>query len=279
MLDKPITARPAWLAGGLVLHALILLAPLVVLAKTSRLTSDLAMFSFLLLASFFCACDLTTLWCGPSQRRGAVCSADDPLSGRLAQATGVALLALFWLAMIERAMSPSAASTVSAAGACAGAALMLAGGLLRRSAIVALGPGFRTDFTPTRPLVRSGVFRFVRHPSESGLLSVALGACLLLSSGAALLLLATVLLPLSLWRIRLEERRLLDAFGDDYLRYRRQVSGLLPLTYCGFGQRRKSGTGLFFGEDPPVASMSPPPKNVPVPLSSSACELRRRRQS
>lgn len=227
------TPRGVCMLGGLLLNAVILLAPLVVAGRFDLPLRDPAAFAFFALATLFCAGDLTTLWrAAGGWERPADRSAHrhDMTARRLALATGLALLTVFWSGLIGRAcgflllpFSPRLSS--------AGAVLMFAGTLLRWVSVRTLGRGFRTEFTPQTPLVCHGVYRLVRHPSETGLLAVALGAALLLDSGVALVVCLGVLLPLVCRRIDLEERRLLQAFGDEYRRYRRRAGRLLPLIY------------------------------------------------
>jgi protein-S-isoprenylcysteine O-methyltransferase Ste14 len=228
LFDGRTTVRVLAMTGGLALHVLLLLAPLVVLGRVSMVVEEPAIVAFLLLASFFCGCDLTTLWHPSFPMSRAMSQSDERPARRLALATGVTLLVLFWVALVQRTLTPGG---VSWPAAIAGSTLMLLGSLLRLASIRALGDGFRTEFTPVRSFVRRGVYRVCRHPSEAGLLSAALGACVLLSSAAAMILAVTCLLPLSLCRIHLEERRLLRTFGDDYRRYCRRVHRLLPFIY------------------------------------------------
>ena len=108
--------------------------------------------------------------------------------------------------------------------------MLFAGVLLRGSAIHWLGDHFRNEFSVPRHhrLVRDGVYRHLRHPSETGLLLVGLGAAVLCGSLAALALWLCVLAPLTLRRIALEEQCLLKAFGEEYRTYARRTGGLLP---------------------------------------------------
>jgi len=69
--------------------------------------------------------------------------------------------------------------------------MLLSGVTLRALAVRTLGRNFRTEIVGVdNALVRSGVYRFLRHPSETGLLAASLGArffckaCLASSSGA-----------------------------------------------------------------------------------------------
>jgi protein-S-isoprenylcysteine O-methyltransferase Ste14 len=107
---------------------------------------------------------------------------------------------------------------------------MLAGVVVRAAAVVTLGRGFITEprVVEGGVLVVRGVYAWVRHPSESGNLAVALGACLLLVSPVGLLVTATAVMPLTLWRVRREERLLADAYGPRFRAYARRVKRLIP---------------------------------------------------
>jgi protein-S-isoprenylcysteine O-methyltransferase Ste14 len=79
-------------------------------------------------------------------------------------------------------------------------------------------------------LVRSGPYRWVRHPIYSGLLLAFAGTGL--ATGQWRGVLAWLIVLLALWRkSRLEERWLAEQFGADYARYRREVAALVPGIY------------------------------------------------
>jgi protein-S-isoprenylcysteine O-methyltransferase Ste14 len=79
-------------------------------------------------------------------------------------------------------------------------------------------------------LVRSGPYRWVRHPIYSGLLLAFAGSGL--ATGEWRGALAWLIALLALWRkSRLEERWLAEQFGADYARYRREVAALVPGIY------------------------------------------------
>lgn len=81
---------------------------------------------------------------------------------------------------------------------------------------------------PEQTLIRSGVYRYVRHPMYTAGLLWVLGLCLILRSlpgCAAGLLLVGLALRL---RIREEEALLVEAFGDEYRSYQEQSWRLIP---------------------------------------------------
>lgn len=76
-------------------------------------------------------------------------------------------------------------------------------------------------------LIRSGPYALARHPIYTGLLTAFAGSAI--AAGHLGALLATLLISVVLWsKIRLEERWLCEAFGEQYPRYRREVKALIP---------------------------------------------------
>lgn len=215
---------------GLLLNTLVLLAPEFLLGEVALMFGDRAIVAFFALASLFCACDLTTLWIQRPRRNIAEETAADRAARRLAFATGVALLVGFWLGLFEHAHAGRDSYLITMLF---GGGLMLLGCLLRLTSILTLGSQFRTEVSApiASRLVRHGVYRIMRHPSETGLLAVALGAAVLLGSFTASLVWLVVLAPLVFCRLSLEERQLVARYGARYQRYRRRVRRLIPLVY------------------------------------------------
>lgn len=81
-------------------------------------------------------------------------------------------------------------------------------------------------------LTRSGPYRLVRHPIYTGLLAAVLGSAI--AEGEWRGVVAFGLFAVSFMRkITLEERLLIGAFGEDYVRYRAEVPALVPwLSIC-----------------------------------------------
>jgi protein-S-isoprenylcysteine O-methyltransferase Ste14 len=79
-------------------------------------------------------------------------------------------------------------------------------------------------------LVRSGPYRFLRHPIYTALLGMYCGTALV--SGQIHAPLALLLVTLAYWRkIRLEERALAETFGAEHAAYRRDTWALIPGVY------------------------------------------------
>jgi len=76
-------------------------------------------------------------------------------------------------------------------------------------------------------LIRTGPYRFVRHPIYTGILLGFLGTALALGELRGLIAVALVVLAFLL-KIRLEEKWMIETFGDAYRRYRAEVKSLIP---------------------------------------------------
>lgn len=79
-------------------------------------------------------------------------------------------------------------------------------------------------------LVRTGPYRFVRHPIYTGILTAFLGTGIAIDEWRGALAFVIVLAGL-LYRVHLEERWMRETFGAAYARYRRHTRALLPLVY------------------------------------------------
>ncbi len=111
--------------------------------------------------------------------------------------------------------------------------VLIAGLTVRWTAILSLGRAFSANVAirPSQTVYRSGLYRFVRHPSYSGLLLVFLAIALHERNWLAA---AVVLLPTTaavLYRIHVEEAALNEAFGAQYADYCRETKRLIPEIY------------------------------------------------
>jgi protein-S-isoprenylcysteine O-methyltransferase Ste14 len=105
--------------------------------------------------------------------------------------------------------------------------------IIRWSAIITLGKSFSSNVAilDSQKLNRSGLYRFVRHPSYLGLFLVFLAAALHTRNWLSF---AIILVPCTaalLYRIHVEEAALLQAFGNEYADYSRTTSRLIPGLY------------------------------------------------
>lgn len=112
-------------------------------------------------------------------------------------------------------------------------ALILFGFSLRIFAVWYLGNSFTVNVqtTTTQILKRQGPFRFIRHPSYTGLLLYYLGLGLLMHNMISLLILTIVPIFIVCIRIDKEEKILLMHFGKEYEEYQKSVKRLIPFVY------------------------------------------------
>jgi protein-S-isoprenylcysteine O-methyltransferase Ste14 len=111
-----------------------------------------------------------------------------------------------------------------------GLAVMGAGIGIRQWAIAVLGRFFTVDVRvhPGQTVVERGPYRWVRHPAYTGLIVTFIGIGLALGNWAALAVLAMVPTAGLVFRIRVEERALLDALGEPYRRFAAGRPHLFP---------------------------------------------------
>lgn len=112
----------------------------------------------------------------------------------------------------------------------AGIAVMVLGLVLRAWSVIVLGRNF-TVYVQVRaeqPVVDSGPYRLLRHPSYTGLLLVCFGIGLALGNWLALVVVVAVPTVAILTRIRVEERALLAGIGEPYRRFMATRKRLIP---------------------------------------------------
>jgi len=77
-------------------------------------------------------------------------------------------------------------------------------------------------------LVQNGPYRIVRHPAYAGYVFIAFGLALGYSSLSGFVSTLLILLPATVYRIRVEDRMLAEHFGTQFEEYARKTKRLLP---------------------------------------------------
>ena len=113
-----------------------------------------------------------------------------------------------------------------------GMALFVIGGALRLWPVFVLGNRFSglVAIQPGHTLVTTGIYSVIRNPSYLGFVISALGWALVFRSAVGVLL-AVLLLPPLVARIRAEEALLGEQFGDEYVRYCARTWRMVPGVY------------------------------------------------
>jgi protein-S-isoprenylcysteine O-methyltransferase Ste14 len=111
--------------------------------------------------------------------------------------------------------------------------LLVAGLVVRGIAIFTLGKFFSANVAihAEHTLQRSGLYRFVRHPSYLGMEIAFFASGLYECNWLSFAILAVLPTCAVLYRIHVEEAALLDAFGDEYAAYCKTTKRLLPGIY------------------------------------------------
>jgi protein-S-isoprenylcysteine O-methyltransferase Ste14 len=113
-----------------------------------------------------------------------------------------------------------------------GLSLFVGGTILRQVGKQTLGRyysyGLRT--LQDQKIIHHGVYKYVRHPITLAALIYTPAIPLVFSSGYGFLVMLGII-PLFMYRIGIEEKMLIDKFGDVYLQYMKRTKKLIPFIY------------------------------------------------
>jgi protein-S-isoprenylcysteine O-methyltransferase Ste14 len=114
-----------------------------------------------------------------------------------------------------------------------GMALVLVGMIIRAVAIVTLGRYFTVNVAIQKEheLIERGMYRHIRHPSYLGSLLSFLGVGLAMGNWLSLAVAFLVPFIAFSYRMAVEERALVDHFGDRYRDYAGRTKRLIPRIY------------------------------------------------
>lgn len=141
------------------------------------------------------------------------------------------LLALVWIGQAELGFRGQSSPVALACGSL----IFLGGVMLRGAAISQLGAAFRSRHAldDQEQLQTGGLYAWIRHPSESGLLLIAGGVALILQSWLASAVLIVGLLPAILIRLHAEEQILRRVCGPVHAQYCSHTPLLVPRLFGG----------------------------------------------
>jgi protein-S-isoprenylcysteine O-methyltransferase Ste14 len=109
--------------------------------------------------------------------------------------------------------------------------LIIIGGLaIREWALIKLGRFFsRTvQIQAEHKVISEGPYRWIRHPAYTGMILIYAGIIMSIGTWLGALVTFSIVTISLLYRIRVDERTLLDAFGDEYRDYMKQTWLLFP---------------------------------------------------
>jgi protein-S-isoprenylcysteine O-methyltransferase Ste14 len=134
---------------------------------------------------------------------------------------------------LGRAVAPGATIGGGAWLFALGGVLGWFGLLLRWSSFVSLGKYFTIVLKTSedQPVVERGPYRFLRHPSYTGLLLVFVGVGLMVGNWVGTVGAVGLVLIALVFRIRIEERALVAALGDRYREFAASRARLIPYVW------------------------------------------------
>jgi protein-S-isoprenylcysteine O-methyltransferase Ste14 len=114
-----------------------------------------------------------------------------------------------------------------------GIVLMLAGIVFRQWAIWVLGRFFstRVRIVSDHRIVMEGPYRFLRHPSYTGMLMILLGLGLASRTWLGTVIILALFSLVIGYRVSVEENALKAEFGQEYLEYAKKTKRLFPFLF------------------------------------------------
>ena len=115
----------------------------------------------------------------------------------------------------------------------AGIPFLVAGIAVRIVSRLTLGKQFsgHVQTTESHRLITSGIYSAIRHPAYLGYLCLLIGFPVCFGSIAGFGCAIAAGIPALIYRIRIEERALLQWFGEEYQRYQKRTCRLVPLLW------------------------------------------------
>jgi protein-S-isoprenylcysteine O-methyltransferase Ste14 len=111
-----------------------------------------------------------------------------------------------------------------------GSAVMLLGFILRHWSIIVLGRYFRTtiELEKDQKVIDRGPYRYIRHPSYSGIILFFIGYGLVSKNWLSLIVIACLPTISLIYRIEFEELALVKGLGSEYIIYQKVTKKLIP---------------------------------------------------
>ena len=143
------------------------------------------------------------------------------------------IIVSLWLGMQMVWLFPSATVRYLREFYLVGFLLFLGGLIWRWYSIGYLGRYFTVDVSilAEHKLIDSGPYRYIRHPTYTGALLAFFGLGFCLGNWLSILFMTVPIIAAFLWRIRIEERALTDALGEEYRAYTQRTKRLIPFVY------------------------------------------------
>ena len=115
----------------------------------------------------------------------------------------------------------------------AATATLIVGTVIRWTAIYQLKNAFTVDvaISKDQKLKSDGLYRYLRHPSYTGLLLDFFGLSLFLNSAIAVVIIMIPVFLGLIYRVGIEEKALMEAFGKEYEAHCARTKRFIPFIY------------------------------------------------
>ena len=114
-----------------------------------------------------------------------------------------------------------------------GSALIVLGMFIRFIAIRTLGKFFTVNLAihGDQSLIKTGLYKYIRHPSYTGSLLSFVGFGLSLNNWLSLIIILVPIIVTMINRINIEENLMYVQFGSEYEDYKKKTKRLIPMIY------------------------------------------------
>jgi protein-S-isoprenylcysteine O-methyltransferase Ste14 len=114
-----------------------------------------------------------------------------------------------------------------------GLTIIIIGTIFRLIILKSLGKYFTVDVTikNNHKLKTDGFYKFLRHPTYFVSLVTFIGFGISLNNWISLIIVFLLITSVFMYRIKVEEKALIQEFGEEYLEYKKSTKGLIPFIY------------------------------------------------
>jgi len=114
-----------------------------------------------------------------------------------------------------------------------GLCILIVGMIIRWISIIQLNKEFTVDvaISANHNLKTNGMYKHLRHPSYLGLLLTCFGLSIAMNSVTSLIVITLPVLLAIIYRIKVEEKILINEFGDVYKDYMTKTYKIIPKLY------------------------------------------------
>jgi protein-S-isoprenylcysteine O-methyltransferase Ste14 len=201
-----------------VVNLILLLSPIIIISVFTNINYNIHTLLFLFTIS---------LWCLIEYRVHSPQNVIElPQNRWMPKVYGYSILGIMWVSLFENVLQKKSPHPLFIGGLI----FCVLGISLRYFSIKRLGKYFldEIEVLTEHKLVTTGIYSYIRHPSETGMLFIIFGSSLLLGSTIGVVLCILVLTPLIIMRINLEDNLLMSNFGEDFFLYKKEVFPFIP---------------------------------------------------